>query len=63
MKRPLFLLSILAALVCESFAAGPSAAKIIDRFKKASRRQGRGPPEGHRDDRKRESSRWNDWPL
>ena len=36
MKRLLFLSVILAALVCEALAAGPSAAKIIDRFKKAS---------------------------
>ena len=36
MKRFLVLLLIPSALVCESFAAGPTAGKIIDRFKKAS---------------------------
>jgi outer membrane lipoprotein-sorting protein len=36
MKRLLFLLLILAALVCESGAADQSASKIVDRFKKAS---------------------------
>lgn len=36
MKRSLFLFSILAALVSQSLAAGQSAGKIIDRFRKAS---------------------------
>lgn len=36
MKRVLFLLLILAALGGESFAAGQTASKIVDRFKKAS---------------------------
>jgi hypothetical protein len=36
MKRFIFLLLILAALVSHSLAAGPSAGKIIDRIKKAS---------------------------
>jgi len=36
MKRLFVLSTILAAFVCESLAAGPSAGKIIDRFKKAS---------------------------
>lgn len=36
MKRLLFLFLVLSTIVCESFAAGQSAGKIIDRFKKAS---------------------------
>src|SRR4030095_2459312 len=36
MKRFPVLLLMLSALVCETFGAGQSAAKIIDRFKKAS---------------------------
>lgn len=36
MKRLFILSLILIAFVCDSFAAGPSANKIIDRFKKAS---------------------------
>ena len=36
MKRFSVLLLMLAALVCESFGADPSAAKVVERFKKAS---------------------------